>query len=275
MKKIISILLTVCLCASCAAILTACDEDHEHVFKTEWAKDATHHWHECEGDNCLAFSDKAEHTWNEGEITTDATADAEGEKTFTCTVCGATKGESVEFVGITEEIWQESLAEQKFDNVTVHYSFKTPEMTQNHIVKIANDEVYREATMIGDGFDYTDSVFYTGEEGILQRDMFLSVFLALLADRDHYVYDSETGLYLSPNEVTTTLPMDEDNIYAKEVMTNGKAKFDSTGKLEEFSCSLTESIYKNDVLEGEVSGEVVWTFSDYGTTVIDASEKQN
>ena len=35
------------------------------------------------------------HTWNNGEVTTPATCAAEGVKTFTCTVCGATKTETV------------------------------------------------------------------------------------------------------------------------------------------------------------------------------------
>ncbi|MBQ6867134.1 MAG: hypothetical protein IJO16_00485, partial [Clostridia bacterium] len=38
---------------------------------------------------------KCEHQWNEGEVTTEATCCEEGVKTYTCTVCGATKTESV------------------------------------------------------------------------------------------------------------------------------------------------------------------------------------
>lgn len=106
MKKFISLLLAVCMGLSVGVMLTACDEEHEHTYKTEWAKGTTHHWHECEGETCLEVSDKAEHTWNEGEITTDPTAEADGEKTFTCTVCNATKDEPVEFTGISEEKWQ-------------------------------------------------------------------------------------------------------------------------------------------------------------------------
>ncbi len=36
------------------------------------------------------------HTWNEGEITKPATAIQQGEKTFTCTVCSATRTEKVD-----------------------------------------------------------------------------------------------------------------------------------------------------------------------------------
>ena len=73
MKKLVSLLLTVCMCLSVVVMLTACDdeeqtptndeqtsaageeqtsaagEEHTHTYKTEWTTDATHHWHACEG----------------------------------------------------------------------------------------------------------------------------------------------------------------------------------------------------------------------------------
>lgn len=36
-----------------------------------------------------------EHSWDEGEVTREATTEAEGEKTFTCTVCDATRTEPI------------------------------------------------------------------------------------------------------------------------------------------------------------------------------------
>lgn len=100
MKRLISILLTVCMCFSIGMVLTACgdNESHEHTYKTEWAYDDMHHWHACEGEDCTEMYDKAEHTWNDGEITTEATAEADGVKTFTCTVCGKTKTKALEYV---------------------------------------------------------------------------------------------------------------------------------------------------------------------------------
>ena len=38
-----------------------------------------------------------EHIWNGGVVTTEATAGAEGERTYTCTVCGATKTEPIPY----------------------------------------------------------------------------------------------------------------------------------------------------------------------------------
>ncbi len=90
------LLLALCMCLSAFVLLTACG--HEHTYKTEWSKDATNHWHDCEGEDCTEVADKAEHTWNAGEITTAATKEAAGVKTFTCTACAQTKTESVAYV---------------------------------------------------------------------------------------------------------------------------------------------------------------------------------
>ena len=37
-----------------------------------------------------------EHTWDDGVVTTEATVDAEGVKTYTCSVCGETKTEAID-----------------------------------------------------------------------------------------------------------------------------------------------------------------------------------
>lgn len=67
---------------------------HSHSYADAWSHDATHHWHAstCGHD---VVSGKAEHTWNGGEVTKAATCGAAGEKTFTCTVCGATYTEAI------------------------------------------------------------------------------------------------------------------------------------------------------------------------------------
>lgn len=96
MKKTVSLLLAVCMCLSIGMLLTSCG--HKHTYETEWSKDETHHWYACEGEDCTDVADKAEHTWNDGEVTVEPTAEADGVKTFTCTICGQTKTEPVSFV---------------------------------------------------------------------------------------------------------------------------------------------------------------------------------
>ena len=67
-----------------------------HVAATEWSSDKTHHWHKCTAhENCAEQMDKAEHDWDDGEVTKAATCAQKGEKTFTCETCGATKTEEI------------------------------------------------------------------------------------------------------------------------------------------------------------------------------------
>ena len=73
---------------------------HTHVLG-EWEHNGILHWHECEV--CSKVLDDAEHTWDEGVITKEPTTDAEGEKTFTCDVCKATKTEAIDKLPVVND----------------------------------------------------------------------------------------------------------------------------------------------------------------------------
>ncbi len=73
---------------------------HTHTWSEAWSSDETHHWHECTAEGCIVSDNAhkggyAEHSWGEGTVTIPATETANGEKTFTCTVCGKTKTEII------------------------------------------------------------------------------------------------------------------------------------------------------------------------------------
>ena len=67
-------------------------DSHTHTYSTVWSHDNDYHWH---GATCghSIEQDKALHRWDDGVITTAATETTEGVRTYTCTVCGATKTE--------------------------------------------------------------------------------------------------------------------------------------------------------------------------------------
>ena len=68
-----------------------------HTFDMErWASDAQTHWHPATCTHTDLKKDEAEHTWNEGVITKPSDYGVVGEKTFTCTVCGYKKTESID-----------------------------------------------------------------------------------------------------------------------------------------------------------------------------------
>ena len=72
-----------------------------HDFPTDtWQNDSDNHWKKCT--RCDAIAEKAEHTWNSGEITTAPTCTTAGLKTYTCTVCHATKEETMNALGHDE-----------------------------------------------------------------------------------------------------------------------------------------------------------------------------
>lgn len=69
---------------------------HDFTTDTAWKVDETNgtHYHKCS--RCDQRQDEAAHTWGEGAVTTQPTAEAEGETTFTCTVCSATTTEAID-----------------------------------------------------------------------------------------------------------------------------------------------------------------------------------
>ncbi|WP_400226085.1 hypothetical protein [Methanomethylophilus alvi] len=77
--------------------------DHEHTFG-DWEKvDDDYHSRSCE----CGYFEKAEHSWNDGVVTTEPTCTERGEKTYTCSTCDATKTEIVGATGHSFGDWTE------------------------------------------------------------------------------------------------------------------------------------------------------------------------
>ncbi|MBE6947362.1 MAG: leucine-rich repeat domain-containing protein [Ruminococcaceae bacterium] len=73
-------------CTDCGATNT-----HYHAWGG-WTSDENGHWHTCVTvPRCGEKVQYAVHTWNEGEVTKEATEAETGVKTYTCTVCEAKK----------------------------------------------------------------------------------------------------------------------------------------------------------------------------------------
>ena len=67
-----------------ALVLVACN--HFHQASSDWAHDATNHWHTCTG--CEELLDTATHTYTEWTVVSEATETAKGSEKRTCDVCG-------------------------------------------------------------------------------------------------------------------------------------------------------------------------------------------
>ena len=68
-----------------------------HDFTTSWTHDDNEHWKQCS--RCDKKDDVGPHTWDNGTITTAPTCTKAGERTYTCTECGATKTEPIPATG--------------------------------------------------------------------------------------------------------------------------------------------------------------------------------
>ncbi len=85
-------------CTTCGNTKTATIGmlDHKHTFDmTKWSYDTENHWHPATCAHTDEKKDLAAHNWNEGVITKPADYGVEGEKTFTCTTCSATRKETI------------------------------------------------------------------------------------------------------------------------------------------------------------------------------------
>ena len=61
-------------------------QQHQHVYSNQWASDETNHWHPSTCEHYGLVSDKAAHTFDDGQYH-GATFESSGFTVFTCTVC--------------------------------------------------------------------------------------------------------------------------------------------------------------------------------------------
>ena len=85
-------------CTTCGNTKTATigKLDHVHTFDmSKWSYDAENHWRPATCGHTGEKKDFAAHDWNGGVVTKPADYGVEGEKTYTCAVCKATRTESI------------------------------------------------------------------------------------------------------------------------------------------------------------------------------------
>ena len=67
-----------------------------HTPSAEWSYDSENHWKKCTNEGCNEKFELAAHTFDNGVITAEPTETTDGVRTYTCTVCGYEKTESIE-----------------------------------------------------------------------------------------------------------------------------------------------------------------------------------
>ena len=95
-KSLFTILAIALMLVLSLSVLTACNKDGKHNFAEEWSNNETHHWHACTDKGCKETKDKAEHSWDGGNVTVEPTTEKEGAMVYTCTVCRREKTEKID-----------------------------------------------------------------------------------------------------------------------------------------------------------------------------------
>ena len=268
MKKITSIVLLIAMLLS-ATLLSACTAPHKCSPAEEWTFDENSHWHACANlpyvelfgfsytellnASCTEIFDKADHTWDAGTITTPATQEADGTKTFTCTGCGATKTEAVPFAGMTEEEWNAVFDIKQFENFTYTETsvLKTTGMTIETIGIYEFEEGKAKVTATVAGQTESQRI-PTGEIETYREVLLESI--KDIAEYENYKYDAETKTYTLTGTFTiAALGAEADT---------ATIKFEG-GKLVELT--YTCKMYNSGVYF-DVTSTVI--FSNYGTTTV-------
>lgn len=96
------LLLSLALATSCELLASLGVFEHVHEYSAEWSKDDEGHFKVCTSDKCGATTEKTPHSWGEPVIT-EAEIGKEGSKVYTCSVCNATKLETIPAIEHTHQ----------------------------------------------------------------------------------------------------------------------------------------------------------------------------
>ena len=86
------------ICEGCSLPYGNTPPGHDFTGDT-WQTDADHHWKKCS--RCDVTDTESPHVWDSGKVTTQPTCTTAGQKTYTCTVCSATKVDTLDALGHT------------------------------------------------------------------------------------------------------------------------------------------------------------------------------
>ena len=205
---------------------------------------------------CMLASCGHEHTWDDGKITTPATKDADGVKTFTCTSCGETKTEPLALkTTVTEEEWNAAFA---ISNFTANGYITERDRQEDLLMKSTESAMYTQndgyssmVVKMDDGWHMVAE----GQIGPIMNGVEPAVIFLMrsfhLPEYDKFTYDEATRSY----------------VYVKSVASAGFYQFNvyfEEGK-----------VVKIEGMEDEGALTHVFNFTDYGTTTIDVPETSN
>ena len=162
-----------------------------------------------------------------------------------------------EATGVTREQWEAAVQKSTFDNVTLSYTatFSSDNVSNKgpHTIEIKLD-----------GFDAerNDKVLDL-KDAVDARYLCTDAVVAMATDFDKYKYNAEKDCYEAVESISYTVNV-MDQYVATITPTNVSIELDESLRIAKISCHMVQSI-----LDMELILDVVFTFSDYGTTVVE------
>ena len=188
--------------------------------------------------------------------------------------------------GLAAPEWSNMLSASSFDNYTVTYEGRMTVLPENvtadikQVYKVTADKVAIEILLDTSSPDEEDSLVdvFDGEIAQSQKQQCEQLFTLMLSNRESFEYDAETDTY----QITETIRIEEtlkgisyiDGIKQEFEcptvieMRDGEVSVSEDGKLMKFTCDYSQTMDLHGQLT-TIIGHTTWTFSDYGTTVID------
>lgn len=196
----------------------------------------------------------------------------------------STPTEEEVFTGITEEEWNAAIAPISFENYTMvadgyvkqndgteMQQYNVIKMTENRMTVDMTATLYKKLGVTLETPEVMNVLFdfyENPDEFEAQKNAQEQVFLALLADYKNYQWNAEKQAYVCTQPFTVEIYMAVYDTSVSILMTNGSLYLTNNGKVDKFVCDYTQTM----VMPGEtmvVDTNFTWTFSDYGTTVIE------
>lgn len=222
----------------------------EHDIATEWSYNEAGHWHDC---SCGEQHDYADHTWDEGTVTTPAQPGVAGVMTYACTAaCGATKTEEIPALPKEPEV-VDSITITPNINITqtinLRFTFGSIPVCDDFYVELVTDRCDSTYNFIEGG--YTKTV-YKADMATLSGDRYYFMYsdarlfeLNLPITLKVYCLDANDNVIYVSNTLTTTVADEAKAFYAKS--SNAKAKTLYSDIIELASIAQTYFVNGKDV----------------------------
>ncbi|MBR6769259.1 MAG: hypothetical protein IKM34_07225 [Clostridia bacterium] len=191
---------------------------------------------------------------------------------------------------ISRPAWEAMLSAAKFENYTLSLEGAMT-VTQNgesavennvkETVKVTADKVLAEMYAEDEDSSASDKVtlLFEGDVAKAHKIQYEQIFLALLSDYDNFVYDAASGTYKVANTVSMDIVLKAVSLSGNGTITEifdvpaviemreATVELSADGSLVKLVCDYSQKMELGIVTE--TSGITTWTFSNYGTTVIE------